>query len=89
MRESLLSLDSNRIDMRIRCSAEPAADVNPRGGRTFMAILPQAVRCMLNRHLPERHKAGWNGTHFAGTCKGCGAPIRREGPSKWRKHWNE
>jgi hypothetical protein len=41
--------------------------------------------CTMDRHAPVRRDVAWDGKHYAGNCRHCGAPIIRIGHRKWRR----
>jgi len=43
------------------------------------------LQCLFDRHRPKRSGVEWDGSSFVGTCKRCGAPIRRRERGGWRK----
>ncbi len=45
--------------------------------------------CFINRHRPDRARAKWDGLHYVGTCRHCGARIRRRDAGHWQKDWIE
>jgi hypothetical protein len=48
-----------------------------------------ALRCLFNRHVPRRSAAKWDGLDFVGTCRHCGARIRRKAHKTWLREWME
>jgi hypothetical protein len=47
----------------------------------------QRLLCLLNFHRPDRRSASWDGFNYVGTCRCCGAPIRRRGHNRWHADW--
>ncbi|MFN3424362.1 MAG: hypothetical protein ACK40C_06615 [Novosphingobium meiothermophilum] len=45
--------------------------------------------CLFDRHRPVREGVEWNGVAFVGTCKHCGAAIRRREGGGWRRFTRE
>lgn len=45
--------------------------------------------CFLNRHVPDRRAAKWDGYHFVSHCLNCGRKIRRKARSNWKLDWLE
>lgn len=45
--------------------------------------------CWFNRHVPDRDAVHWDSHHYIGTCRRCGAPIRRLERKQWRKEWKQ
>ena len=43
--------------------------------------------CWLNRHRPLGGRVEWDGANYVGTCRFCGAPIRRKARGKWLRDW--
>ncbi len=43
-----------------------------------------ALRCILNRHRPDRETVVSDWLDFSGECIDCGAPIRRVSHNDWR-----
>lgn len=43
------------------------------------------VVCAMDRHQPVRREVTWDGKHYVGHCRHCGAPIVRIGHHKWRR----
>lgn len=43
------------------------------------------IGCSMGRHDPVRREVVWDGKHYAGNCRHCGAPLVRIGHRKWRK----
>lgn len=43
-----------------------------------------SLLCRLNRHVPVRRNVHWDGAHYVGECRRCGAPIRRSARKTWR-----
>jgi hypothetical protein len=41
--------------------------------------------CLLNRHVPFRKRANWDGSGYVARCRDCGRPIKRIAHRKWRK----
>ncbi len=46
--------------------------------------ISQTILCRFNRHQPIRRQVVWAGMTYVGTCKHCGAAIRRKSHGKWR-----
>jgi hypothetical protein len=44
-----------------------------------------SIGCLFNYHAPLRRDVTWNGRHYVGNCRHCGAAIQREGRRVWRK----
>jgi len=62
----------------------------------FQPVKPRAKRlrlslplCVFNRHDPYRQFVKWDGLHFVGECRHCGAQIRRKEHRVWHKDWIE
>lgn len=51
---------------------------------SVMQIMPQAIRCALGRHEPNRERVRWDGHHYIGHCVSCGANIYRVEHKRWR-----
>ncbi|MCK9541761.1 MAG: hypothetical protein M0R03_06995 [Novosphingobium sp.] len=43
----------------------------------------------MNRHLPDRQQAPWDGRSYVSTCRRCGAAIRRRKHNRWERDWLE
>lgn len=43
------------------------------------------IGCNFDRHQPSRREVTWDGQHYVGHCRHCGAPILRESHRKWRR----
>ena len=43
-----------------------------------------ALKCILNRHRPDRERVTNDRLDFTGECLDCGAPIRRVSHKDWR-----
>jgi hypothetical protein len=47
--------------------------------------LMSSLMCRLGRHNPYRRNVTWDGHHYVGKCRHCGAPIERVSRRQWRK----
>lgn len=45
--------------------------------------------CLINRHSPDRRQVVWDGSHYTGHCRHCGAPIWRKSHNNWKKQSTE
>jgi len=50
------------------------------------AALPFPL-CFLNKHVPDRDAAKWDGRHFVSHCLKCGQRIRRKAHREWKRDW--
>jgi hypothetical protein len=41
--------------------------------------------CLLNRHQVDRSRVRWDGRSFVGTCRHCGARVRRKEHKLWQR----
>jgi hypothetical protein len=64
-----------------RAACKAAAHSNAKGA--FMKLWHR-MRCRTNSHSPIPHHVGWDGEHYRGTCRNCGAAIIRLERGKWR-----
>lgn len=40
--------------------------------------------CFVNRHLPNRRAAKWDGTGYVSSCRHCGKAVRRKRRNNWQ-----
>jgi hypothetical protein len=43
------------------------------------------IGCLADKHQPVRREVDWDGRYYVGTCRHCGASIRRYAHHDWRK----
>ncbi|MEZ5744884.1 MAG: hypothetical protein R3D89_14470 [Sphingomonadaceae bacterium] len=56
--------------------------------RTLASVVPFPL-CFLNKHLPNRRAAKWDGYNYVTSCRHCGAKLRRKSSKDWRPDWLE
>jgi hypothetical protein len=62
-----------------------AGQANPQTGTFLSMSFISLIGCAVDRHRPIRRKVAWDGKHYVGHCRHCGAEIIRVAHHKWRK----
>lgn len=45
--------------------------------------------CVIDKHVPDRNAAKWDGQHYVSHCLNCGKRVRRKSRNNWRVDWLE